>query len=190
MPVLALRGWLTGMRPVVGALGASGLMLLACSWFVFNPGAVDVGRDADMPSAVRINGGVNEAVGESHALRPSAATTSTSRIGTGTTRARHARVTPPERTSAVDGRGPGSDPSSAPRPQAGAASAPTQPSAPSAAPTTSTPDDSGGVTVTTPTLPPPLDGAPTVTTPTVPVPQLPSVPPPDLPTTPPKLGLP
>lgn len=188
MPLVAVREWLTGIRPVAGALGACGLMLLACSWFAFNPGGVDVGQNADAPTAVRINDALNETLGESHALRESVRMTPTQRTSVGRAHFRQAPAKATStRTSATEGpRSP--DASPAPATQTATPHAATQPTTPSSPATT--PTDDPGVTITTPTLPPPLDGVPTVTTPTVPVPQVPSLPTPDLPTITTKLGLP
>ena len=52
--------YVTGARPVVGTLGASGLMLLACSWFVLAPGHLSGTRDVGAPAPVRIEGGTHE----------------------------------------------------------------------------------------------------------------------------------
>jgi len=188
MPLVAVREWLTGIRPVAGALGACGLMLLACSWFAFNPGGVDVGQNADAPTAVRINDSLNESVGESHALRESTSTASTRPAVIRRAHSRHAPAQATSTRTAVTEGPRSTDASPAPATQAPASHASSQ-SATQSSPATSPPDDPG-VTVTTPTLPPPLDGVPTVTTPTAPVPQVPSVPIPDLPTITTKLGLP
>ena len=186
MPLVAVREWLTGVRPVAGALGACGLMLLACSWFAFNPGGIDVGQNADAPTAVRINDALNESVGESHALRGSASATSTRPAVSRPAHSRHAPATATSTRTATKGGPRSTDASPVPATQSshGSAQAATQSS-----PATS-PLDDPGVTITTPTLPAPLDGVPTVTTPTVPVPQVPSLPVPDLPTITTKLGLP
>src|ERR1051325_7986355 len=95
MPLVAVREWLTGIRPVAGALGACGLMLLACSWFAFNTGGVDVGQNANTPTAVQINDALNESVGESHALRESAPTSTQRAV----TRPTHSRREPSQATS-------------------------------------------------------------------------------------------
>ena len=42
--------YLTGARPVVGTLGACGLMLLACSWFVLGPGDLGKSREVGVPA--------------------------------------------------------------------------------------------------------------------------------------------
>src|SRR5213078_1927868 len=55
------REWLTGMRPVAGAVGACSLMLLGCSWFAFRPGGVDAGSDLGSPAPVRIDDSSREA---------------------------------------------------------------------------------------------------------------------------------
>jgi hypothetical protein len=52
--------YLTGARPVVGTLGASGLMLLACSWFVLGPGDLGKSRDVGVPAPVRITDATSE----------------------------------------------------------------------------------------------------------------------------------
>jgi hypothetical protein len=52
--------YLTGARPVVGTLGASGLMLLACSWFVLAPADLGGTRDVGAHPPVRIDGAMLE----------------------------------------------------------------------------------------------------------------------------------
>jgi len=46
--------YLTGARPVVGTLGACGLMLLACSWFVLGPGDLGKSREVGVPAPMRM----------------------------------------------------------------------------------------------------------------------------------------
>jgi hypothetical protein len=53
-PSVGLREWALGTRPVVGAIAASSLMLLACSWFAFNAGVFSPSRDVGGPAPVRI----------------------------------------------------------------------------------------------------------------------------------------
>lgn len=194
MPVVALREWLTGMRPVVGAFTASGLMLLGCSWFAFNPGGLDAGQSARTPGAVRIND-AGETSGETHALRP-ARSTPTPRVEPRHMGSRQApaKATATRTPVARDVRDGDSSPA-APAAKPGATQAPAQAtstSKPSSSTPTAVSTDPPGVTVTTPTLPPPLDGVPTVTvtTPAVPVPPVPNVSLPDVPTITTKLGLP
>jgi hypothetical protein len=185
MKAPALYLWLTGTRPVVGAVSACSLMLLGCSWFAFPPDPVGSGPD-DMGSRapVRIDSAPQDAGRAAPALsvpmhRPDVSV----RRSTGAQSTLRRLVTPSARTS----------PRTAPATTAEAAppSAPsrgaTKPAAPAPAPPSAP--------VTPPTLPAPLDEVPNVSVPlpsvTVPqLPQVPSVPVPDLatPTTP--LGLP
>lgn len=53
-PALGLSEWLAAARPVIGAIAASSLMLLACSWFAFGSGVLGSGRDVGRPDPVRI----------------------------------------------------------------------------------------------------------------------------------------
>jgi hypothetical protein len=62
-PALGLREWLAGARPVIGAIAASGLMLLACSWFAFGSGVLGPGRDVGRRDPVRIGGTTPQLVG-------------------------------------------------------------------------------------------------------------------------------
>ncbi|HWJ44750.1 MAG TPA: hypothetical protein VNR63_05125 [Gaiellaceae bacterium] len=176
MPVLAAREWLTGIRPVAGAVGACGLMLLACSWFAFSAGGVVPGENTGAPAVVRIDDAFRETVGEPHALRAAAHPTPAR-----PTEGHHTRQAPIKARSAGMPAGARRDPNlgAAPAPTAqaavAAASAQAQVATP---PSTSTPA-------------PDLPEAPsfTVTTPAVPAPQTPSLPLPELPTST-QLGLP
>ncbi len=62
-PVVGLREWVLGARPVVGAIAASGLMLLACSWFAFSSGVLGPRHDVGGPDPVRIGGTTPQLVG-------------------------------------------------------------------------------------------------------------------------------
>ena len=46
--------YLNGARPVLGTIGACGLMLLACSWFVLRPGDLGGSRDVGAPTPVHL----------------------------------------------------------------------------------------------------------------------------------------
>jgi hypothetical protein len=177
-PLRRSREWLTGMRPVAGAVGACSLMLLACSWFAFRPGSVDAGRDVGSPAPVRIDDSNREAT---RGAQPQAVSASTRH------RAPDVRGSiTPQRSSpgavARDLRPSTGRPQRSPLPAAPAeAAAPSSaPPSPAAAPVATPP--------AAPSLPAPLDGVPSVSLPQVP--ELPSVQLPDLGTTTTPLGLP
>jgi hypothetical protein len=157
---LRLRGCLTGARPVVGTVGACGLMLLACSWFALGPGDLGRSRDLGTPLPVRIG----DVTGE----RPSAGAlhrTATTRAPTGRGRIHDVsarRGVAAKVTIAPTGRKP------SPKPTSAAKSSSTAPAAPSPAAAPATP----GVPATQPA---PLDGLAEGTLPPVSVPQIPAV---------------
>jgi hypothetical protein len=66
---VTISEYLSGARPVVGTIGACGLMLLACSWFVLGPGDVGRSRGVGTPAPVRI-GDVTEARASGAARAP------------------------------------------------------------------------------------------------------------------------
>ena len=68
------REWLTGARPVAGAVGACSLMLLACSWFALRPGGVVAGRDVGSPAPVQIDDSFRQSASTAHARPVSAST--------------------------------------------------------------------------------------------------------------------
>jgi hypothetical protein len=177
--------YLTGARPVVGTVGACGLMLLACSWFVLGPGDLGRSRDVGSPAPVHV-GDVTGEPSAGGAPHKTATPTRARRIPLA--RAQH--VSPRRDVAANATIAPaGHEPS----PAAAATQSPsTAPAAPSRAATPTTP----GVPATqpapelpavTPTLPAPLDGLPQATLPSV---QLPAVQLPDVSSTTTKLGLP
>ena len=55
-PAVGLRVWVSDARPVLGAIAACSLMLLACSWFALSSGALGPRHDVGQPSPVRIDG--------------------------------------------------------------------------------------------------------------------------------------
>ena len=57
------KEWLSSTRPVVGAIAASSLMLLACSWFALNSDALGPRHDVGAPDPVRIEGVAPQRVG-------------------------------------------------------------------------------------------------------------------------------
>src|SRR5947208_13273470 len=63
------REWLTGARPVAGAVGACSLMLLACSWFALRPGGVVAGRDVGSPAPVQIDDSFRQSASTAAARR-------------------------------------------------------------------------------------------------------------------------
>jgi hypothetical protein len=186
MKAPVLYPWLTGTRPVAGAVGACSLMLLACSWFAIAPDRVGSDPDVGSRTPVRIGDSPQDAGrvapartvpahrSDVSARRSSAAQTTPRRLitpGARTTRATTAEATPPSAPSRDATKPAGS----APAPQ----SAPARQSAP----------------ITPPTLPGPLDELPNVSVPVPPVtlpqlPQVPSVALPDPATTATPLGLP
>jgi hypothetical protein len=81
VPSVGLRQYLLGARPVVGAIAASGLMLLACSWFVIEKGGFGTSRDVGGPGSVRIDG--STPAGTATARTPDAVTSADQRIDAG-----------------------------------------------------------------------------------------------------------
>jgi hypothetical protein len=187
-PLRRSREWLTGMRPVAGAVGACSLMLLACSWFAFRPGSVDAGSDVRSPAPVRID---NAGRGAARGTQPRAVPAST-RQRTPVVR----RAITPRRSSpgaaTRDIRASTGRPQRSPLPAAPAKAAPPSPAPGSpSAPASATPP----ATPALPSLPDDLPSVPLppVSLPPVSLPQappLPSVQVPDLPTTTTPLGLP
>lgn len=177
LPVVGLKDWLTGARPVAGAIGACSLMLLACSWFVFGTEHTGPGGDVGAPTPVRIDDTAPRDVGARTRAVPAAPA--------------------PKRAHAVQARLAPSVPRTPPagpsvRPsQTRSAEPPATPVAsPPAAPTSAAAP--AQVQAPTPALPAPLDSPPTVTVPSisVSVPQVPGVPLPPVTVTTPPLGLP
>jgi hypothetical protein len=72
VPAVGVREWISGARPVVGAIAASALMLLACSWFALSSGALGLRRDVGRPAPVRIGGTTPQRVGNAASPAPSA----------------------------------------------------------------------------------------------------------------------
>jgi hypothetical protein len=62
-PAVGLREWVLGARPVVGAIAASSLMVLACSWFAFSSGVLGRRHDVGGADPVRIGGTTPQLVG-------------------------------------------------------------------------------------------------------------------------------
>jgi hypothetical protein len=174
-PVRRSREWLTGVRPVAGAVGACSLMLLACSWFAFRPASVDAGSDVGSPPPVRIDDGNREGVPASTRRR--------ARVVLWSITARR----PSPAAGARDIRPSTGRLQYGPPPAASAEAAPASSAPPSsAAPPVATPPAA-------PLPPAPVDGLPSVSSPPVSLPQLPellTVQLPDLATATTPLGLP
>jgi hypothetical protein len=181
------REWLTGIRPVAGAIGACSLMLLACSWFAFRPGSVDARSDVGSPAPVRIDDG-SRAAPRGTQLR---AVRASKRHRTPVVSRSITPRPPSPGAAARDVRPSSGRPQRSPLPPAPAKPAPPSPTPGSPAAPAATPP-------TLPAPPAPAEGLPTVPLPPVslpPVPlpqapQLPGVQVPDLPTTTTPLGLP
>ena len=174
VPSVGLCECALGTRPVIGAIAASSLMLLACSWFAFNSGVFSHSHDVGGPAPIRIDDATRQ---HDAAVRTPAAPVARhahADIGARATN-HHGAVIPtpeirqnsesaPQTVAPVPvARNPvssGTEASSSPSPVA-----PTSPTAP--------------VTPVTPALPPTLDdpeiSLPPVTLPVTP-PDLPSVP--------------
>jgi hypothetical protein len=192
-PAVGLWEWVSGARPVVGAIATSSLMLLACSWFVFSSGVLGAGRDVGSPDPVRIDGTTPQVVGGQAAKRPGAHR----RVDVGARRlpARSRASTPGVRqrsefgpeagAPAATGPAPASIP--APTPSPSRTTAPGEAKAPVTSPTPPpvVPDD------VTSNLPAPLDDLPTVSVPPVTPPvTVPDLHVPVVPTVTTSLGLP
>lgn len=163
---LTTPGYLSGARPIVGTVGACGLMLFACSWFAL--GAGDLGRNNDVATPAPVH--IGYASGERATAVPQR-----------TARGRHISAT----RSAVAHTS-----TARPASQSAAPAAPSptaQPSAPAVQAAQGAPEPPA---VTTPPLPAPLDGLPEVTFPPISVPQVPAVQLPDVSTVTTQLGLP
>jgi hypothetical protein len=189
-PAIGLRDWVSGARPVVGAIAASSVMLLACSWFAFSSGVLGAGRDVGRSDPVRIGGTTPQFVG-GPSEPPAQPAAPGRRVDVGRrqpTRAAVAASTPEVRQTSESGPEPGAAaatvPASTRTPTPSRATAPSDAPA-SAAPPPVVPED------VTPNLPGPLDDLPAAplapVTPPVPVPDL-SVP--DLSTVTTILGVP
>jgi hypothetical protein len=174
--------YLTGARPVVGTLGACGLMLLACSWFVLGPGDLGKSRDVGFPAPVRIADARSEQSPTASAVRTP--DLSAPRPGERATHAAAAKRTDPKLPPVTV------------RPRSTHVPAATNAHSPSVAPPTSavpatTQPAAEPPAVTTPALPAPPAGLPEVPAPPVSLPQLPAVQPPAvIGTTTTQLGLP
>jgi hypothetical protein len=164
---------ISGARPVAGAAGACGLMLLACSWFAIGPGRVDAAGNLRSPAPVRFDDGARPTAAKRSHLRAAAAGQ------TGHPRATRKRAAAPRtapRVEVTSGRSSSVSQQAAPATPTHAA-APAPPPAPADA-TTPAP-------VSAPPLP---DGLPPVALPAVSVPQVPDLP--VVPTVTTSLGLP
>ncbi len=172
--------YLTGARPVVGTLGACGLMLLACSWFVLAPGHMGTTRDVGAPAPVWVDGATSEAAPAHHPL-PRAI-----RARASHPRAVKAEHNPAARTSLPPRR------TRTPEPMAASATPPaTAPAvqSPAAAPSTAPPPATEPAAVM-PTASAPVGDLPQVTLPAFSIPSVPAVSVPDLGTTISPPGLP
>jgi hypothetical protein len=179
---LTISEYLSGARPLVGTVGACGLMLLACSWFVLGPGDLGRSHDVGTPAPVLI---IGDPTGEraAHAVP--------AHHGTPSQGARSRDVSAKRSAVARASIAPLSQPSSAP-----AVASTQSPSTAPAAPSPTAPPPTPGMqaaqaapeppAVTTPPLPAPLDGLPEVTLPPIPA----AVPLPDVSTVTTPLGLP
>ena len=172
--------YLTGARPVVGTLGACGLMLLACSWFVLAPGDMGTTRDIGAPAPAWADGATSDRTPAHHPL----------------TRAMRARASRPRAVKAE--HNPAALTSLPPRrtrtPEPIAASAPPPATAPAvqfpvAAPSP-TPTPATEPAAVMPTASAPVGDLPQVTLPAFSIPSVPAVSVPDLGTTISPPGLP
>lgn len=173
-PAIGPREWASGARPVVGAIAASSLMLLACSWFAFSSGVLGSGRDVGRPDPVRIGGTTPQFVGGPS--EPAAQPAAPGRVdvaGRQPTRAGVAAPTPDLRQTSESGPEPGA--AAATAPASTRTPPPSRATAPSDAPASAAPPPVVPENVTS-NLPAPLDDLPAVplppVTPPVPVPDL------------------
>jgi hypothetical protein len=184
---------IAGARPVVGSIGASGLMLLACSWFAFGAsGLSPFHRDVGATDLVRIQTPATPSLAPAH---EAPAVTATHRAPDRHVAVHSARAHVSQSVGVVRAPQPESRrPTSAPaRPAAPEASKPAAATGHATAPVpTQTPPSP--TPPPAPTLPAPLDTLPlpTVSLPPISVPALPTVTVqvPDLPTPTLPLGLP
>jgi len=164
-PAIGLRGWVSGARPVLGAIAACSLMLLACSWFALSSGALGPRDDVGRPSPVRIDGPASPDRGIP--ARPASSAARPARVDVGARPAQHggaAAAAPELRQSSEAGpepvtpstRGPVSAGAEAPSPRAAAP--------PTAAVASPVPP------VAPPSLPAPVDDLPNVSVPPVTLP--------------------
>jgi hypothetical protein len=184
MKAPVLYPWLTGTRPVAGAVGACSLMLLACSWFAIAPDRVGSGPD-DVGSRTPVRIDDSPDAGRVAPAR----TAPTHRSDVSVRRSSAAQSTP--RRLVTQGARPTPTTSPATTAEAAPSSAPSRDAT---TPAGSTPAPQSAP-VTPPALPTPLDELPNVSVPLPPVslpqlPQVPSAPLPDLATTTTPLGLP
>jgi hypothetical protein len=173
-PAIGLREWASGARPVVGAIAASSLMLLACSWFAFSSGVLGAGRDGGRPDPVRIGGTTPQFV--SGPSEPAAQPAAPGRVDVGgrqPTRAGVAASTPEVRQTSESGPDPGA--AAATAPASTRTPTPSRATAPSNAPASAAPPPLVPENVAS-NLPGPLDDLPAAplppVTPPVPVPDL------------------
>jgi hypothetical protein len=166
---VTVSDYLTGARPVVGTLGACGLMLLACSWFVLGPGDLGKSRDVGVSAPVRIADATSE-------QSPTATATA---VRARDVSARRPTRRPATHAAAAKRTDPRLPPVTVPpRPNHVAATANAQSPAvtPPSAAIPATPQPSARPpAVTTPALPAPPAGVPEVPVPPVSLPQLPAV---------------
>jgi hypothetical protein len=173
-PAIGLREWASGARPVVGAIAASSVMLLACSWFAFSSGVLGAGRDVGRPDPVRIGGTTPQFVGGPS--EPAGQPAAPGRVDVGgrqPTRAGVAPSTPEVRRTSESGPEPGA--AAATAPASTRTPTPSRATAPSDAPALPAPPPVVPDDVTS-NLPAPLDDLPAAplppVTPPVPVPDL------------------
>jgi hypothetical protein len=185
-PTVGFREYVTGARPIAGAIGACGLMLVACSLFVLRPSDLGAGTDVGTPGPVRIDDTQAQPKTRPAPSHPSRAR----HVGalTRTTVAPiHVQLGPSHRSSPAR-PGPQTTPARASTPTpateapAATASAPT--------PTATTPTETPPPTPPQPVVQVPPVSLPPVSVPPVSVPQVPSVTVPDLSKTASTLGLP
>ena len=171
-PAVGLREWASGARPVVGALAASSLMLLACSWFAFSSGVIGAGRDVGRPDPVRIGGTTPQLVGGP--LRPAAQPAVHGRVDVGARRSSPtgaAASTPDVRQTSESGPEPGAPAATGPGPASTRAATPSvSPASPATASSDATASPAPPPLVpedVTSNLPAPLDDLPSVPLPPV-----------------------
>ena len=187
------REWLTGARPVAGAVGACSLMLLACSWFALRPGGVVAGRDVGSPAPVQIDDSFRQSASTAHARPVSASTARRSEPK----RSSQGRRQPPLRANANDDKPSTGGAPKGPLPAAPVHAAAPSPPQPGAAPSrVSTPPPAPTPPAVVPPVSiPPVPSVPVqapslpVQVPSLPV-QVPSVAVPDLATTTTPVALP
>jgi hypothetical protein len=164
LPAVGVREWISGARPVVGAIAASALMLLACSWFALSSGALGLRRDVGRPAPVRIGGTTPQRFGNAASPAPSAVLP---RHVNGAARRQHRNgAAPATRHTRQSESGPQPDapatpaPGSSPATPAASHAGPKSPAGPTQPPVTPSPPPEVN-------LPAPLDNPPSIPLPPI-----------------------